>query len=188
MDDKASAKKIITLPNILSLFRLMLIPLFCVVYVRHNNYELAAVILFVSGLSDVVDGFVARRFNMVSDVGKVLDPIADKLTQLAVLGCLISRFRRMIVPCVLLGAKELATGVAGLIAVKKTGIVCSAEWHGKLTTLLLYTMMAMHILWHNIPQAASELAIGLCVAVMLLSFVLYSIRNIRMIAGKYVHK
>ncbi len=188
MGDKDSAKKIMTLPNILSLFRLLLIPLFCVAYVARGDYKLAAFVLFVSGLSDVVDGFVARRFNMVSDVGKVLDPIADKLTQLAVLGCLISRFRRMIVPCVLLGAKELSTGIAGLIAVKKTGIVCSAEWHGKLTTVLLYTMMAMHILWHNIPQAASELAIGLCVAVMLLSFVLYSIRNIRMIAGKYVHK
>jgi cardiolipin synthase len=188
LDDKTTAKKIITLPNILSLFRLMLIPLFCVVYVRHNNYELAAVILFVSGLSDVVDGFVARRFNMVSDVGKVLDPIADKLTQLAVLGCLISRFKKMLVPCVMLGVKELASGIAGLIAVKKTGVVCSAEWHGKLTTVLLYNMMTVHILWYDITPAVSELTIGLCVGVMILSFVLYTLRNIRMITGKYIQK
>ena len=188
MGDKDSAKKIMTLPNILSLFRLLLIPLFCVVYVARGDYKLAAFVLFVSGLSDVVDGFVARRFNMVSDVGKVLDPIADKLTQLAVLGCLISRFKRMIVPCVLLGAKELATGIAGLIAVKKTGIVCSAEWHGKLTTVLLYTMMVMHILWHDIPPVASDFTIALCVAAMVLSFVLYTVRNLRMIAGKYTQK
>ncbi len=188
MGDKDSAKKIMTLPNLLSIFRLLLIPLFCVVYVARGDYKLAAFVLFVSGLSDVVDGFVARRFNMVSDVGKVLDPIADKLTQLAVLGCLISRFKRMIVPCVLLGAKELATGIAGLIAVKKTGIVCSAEWHGKLTTVLLYTMMVMHILWHDIPLGASDLTIALCVAAMVLSFVLYTVRNIRMIAGKYIQK
>ena len=188
MGDKDSAKKIMTLPNLLSIFRLLLIPLFCVVYVARGDYKLAAFVLFVSGLSDVVDGFAARRFNMVSDVGKVLDPIADKLTQLAVLGCLISRFKRMIVPCVLLGAKELATGVAGLIAVKKTCIVCSAEWHGKLTTVLLYTMMVMHILWHDIPPVASDLTIALCVAAMVLSFVLYTVRNIRMIAGKYIQK
>ena len=188
MGDKDSAKKIMTLPNLLSIFRLLLIPLFCVVYVARGDYKLAAFVLFISGLSDVVDGFVARRFNMVSDVGKVLDPIADKLTQLAVLGCLISRFKRMIVPCVLLGAKELATGVAGLIAVKKTGIVCSAEWHGKLTTVLLYTMMVMHILWHDIPFGVSDLTIALCVAAMVLSFVLYTVRNIRMIAGKYIQK
>ena len=134
MQDNAHLKKIITLPNILSLVRLLLIPVFCVVYVSMGKYKPAAAILLLSGLTDVVDGFVARRFNMVSDLGKVLDPAADKLTQLAVLACLISRFKRMSLPCIMLAAKELISGISSALAVKKTGLVhartcsvCSTE-------------------------------------------------------------
>ena len=182
--DRQHLKKMITVPNMLSLFRLLLIPVFCVVYVAKDNYKLAASVLILSGLTDIVDGFIARRFNMVSDVGKVLDPIADKLTQIAVLACLISRFRRMLIPCIMLAAKELISGISGLIALKKTKTVCSAEWHGKLTTTLLYSMMVAHILWYDIPPAVSDTSIVVCVVVMLLSFVLYSLRNIKMITGK----
>ncbi|MBR4303893.1 MAG: CDP-alcohol phosphatidyltransferase family protein [Clostridia bacterium] len=185
MQDNDHLKKIITLPNILSLVRLLLIPVFCVVYVSMEEYKPAAAILLLSGLTDVVDGFVARRFNMVSDLGKVLDPAADKLTQLAVLACLISRFKRMSLPCIMLAVKELLSGIAALLAVKKTKVVLSAEWHGKLTTMLLYTMMVTHILWYDIPTVVSDVMISLCVSAMLLSFVLYTVRNIKMIRGKY---
>ena len=185
MQDNAHLKKIITLPNILSLVRLLLIPVFCVVYVSMGKYKPAAAILLLSGLTDVVDGFVARRFNMVSDLGKVLDPAADKLTQLAVLACLISRFKRMSLPCIMLAAKELISGISSALAVKKTGVVLSAEWHGKLTTMLLYGMMITHILWCDIPAVVSDMMISLCVGAMVLSFVLYTLRNIRMIRGRY---
>ena len=185
MQQTRNLKKIITLPNILSLVRLMLIPAFCAVYLSVGDYRLAAAVLLLSGLTDVVDGFVARRFDMVSDLGKVLDPAADKLTQLAVLACLISRFEHMIRPCILLAAKELLSSVTSALAVKKSGVVLSAQWHGKLTTMLLYGMMITHILWCDIPAVASDMMISLCVGAMLLSFVLYTVRNIRIIRGKY---
>jgi len=183
--DKDKIQKIITLPNILSLVRLLLIPLFCIVYVTKDNYKLAAAILLLSGLTDVADGFIARRYDLVSDLGKVLDPAADKLTQIAVLACLISRFRRMSLPCILLAAKELVSGIASLLAVKQTKVVCSAAWHGKITTVLLYAMMTVHILWYDIPKIVSDLSITVCVSFMLLSFALYTVRNVRMIMGRF---
>lgn len=73
--------KILTIPNVLSFFRLCLIPVIIWMYCSKRDYVRTAVILLLSGATDILDGFIARRFNMVSDLGKVLDPVADKLTQ-----------------------------------------------------------------------------------------------------------
>lgn len=69
-----------SIPNLLSYFRLLLIPVFIVLYV-HEEFTAALITLAVSGLSDILDGRIARKYNMVTDLGKVLDPVADKLTQ-----------------------------------------------------------------------------------------------------------
>ena len=87
-------KEICTIPNLLSVFRLALIPVYLRIYLNADSsedYTLAAVVLAVSCLTDLVDGKIARKFNMVSRVGKVLDPLADKLTQLGLLICLSRR-------------------------------------------------------------------------------------------------
>ena len=73
-----------SIPNMLSYFRLLLIPLFIVLYV-HEDFTEALITLAVSGLSDILDGRIARKYNMVTDLGKVLDPVADKLTQCAMM-------------------------------------------------------------------------------------------------------
>lgn len=99
---------------------------------------LTACVLILSGLTDLADGYIARRFNMTSDLGKALDPVADKLTQAAMMLCLLTRFRLMLIPLSIIVIKELVTGVFSLVVIKKTGRVMSADWHGKLTTLLLY--------------------------------------------------
>ena len=72
--------KIITIPNLLSLFRILLIPIIVWLYCVEKKYELTILVLLISGASDIIDGFIARRFNMISDIGKALDPIVDKLT------------------------------------------------------------------------------------------------------------
>ena len=87
-------KEILTVPNLLSLFRLALIPVYISAYLRAQtgqDHALAAGILAVSCLTDLLDGIIARRFHMISHVGKVLDPLADKLTQLALFLCLSTR-------------------------------------------------------------------------------------------------
>ena len=116
---------------------------------------------------------------MISDVGKILDPIADKLTQAVVLYCLISRFSLMIIPFSMLVIKEVFLGLISLFVVKKTKEVKSANWHGKITTFLLYSTMALHIVWQDIPGVWSNLTITACMVFMIISFVLYVLRNIR---------
>ena len=174
---QSNKTKIITIPNILSLFRIALIPVFIWTYCIKQQYLVTAGILILSGLTDTADGFIARRFNMVSDVGKALDPIADKLTQVAMLFCLINRFPQMIFPLVFLIVKETATGAFSLVVIKKTGEVLGADWHGKVTTSLLYMMMIIHAVWYDISDTASKILILACIAMMLLSFVLYCVRN-----------
>lgn len=178
---KDYSKKILTIPNALSLFRLLLIPLFVWLYVAKDDMIMTTVVLVLSGLTDIADGYIARTYNMVSDFGKALDPVADKLTQLAMLFCLMYHFPHMFIPLVLLAIKELTTAITGSITIYKTKTVMGAVWHGKLTTFALYTMMVIHLLWGNIPPVVSDTLIGICVGIMMLSFVLYTIRNIKAI-------
>lgn len=178
-DENKSKNKIITLPNLLSLFRLLLIPAFVWLYLERENFTMTCAVLLLSGLTDIADGFIARRFNMISDVGKVLDPIADKLTQAAMLFCLLFRFPMMTVPLVLLVLKELFMGITGLLVIRKTGVVLGADWHGKVATAMLYAMMIIHVLWYDMTPALSNLLIFACTVMMAVSVVLYGLRNKR---------
>ena len=165
-----------TVPNILTLVRLCLIPVIVYVYCFEHMYILTAMLIILSAATDVIDGIIARHFNLVSDVGKILDPIADKLTQLAVLICLITQFGwYMLIPAALLVIKEVFAGVVVLFAINKTGEVTSSVWHGKLTTVLLYLVMGLHIIWPTMPETLSYVLIILCAAVMIMSAILYAI-------------
>lgn len=169
--------KILTIPNILSFFRLCLIPVIVWLYVGKQDYLWTLLILTLSGVTDIVDGIIARKFNMVSNFGKAFDPVADKLTQMAMLFCLVSRFKYMMVPFVLLVVKEVFTGITALVSIKKTNTVKGAVWHGKLTTVSLYAMMAIHVVWFNIPRTLSLILVGICIGIMLMSFIMYAIQN-----------
>lgn len=175
----SSQSRILTIPNLLSFFRLCLIPVFMWLYCVEKNYLWTGIILILSGLTDTVDGIIARKFNMISDLGKVLDPIADKLTQAAMLFCLLTRFPLMIAPLALMVVKEFFMGVTGLLVIRKTGEVFGADWHGKVNTWLLYAMMILHVFWYNIPDTVSRVLIGICVVMMLISLVLYGRHNLK---------
>ena len=174
-------KKILTIPNLLSLLRLAMIPLLVWLYIFQQEYGWTAIVLLLSGITDIVDGQIARRCNMVSDFGKFLDPIADKLTQLAMLACLVTRFPMMRVPMFLLIFKEIVSGLMGVFAARKTGVVFSSEWHGKATTVLLYLTITVHLLWINIPVYVTSGLTTLCTMMMLVSGILYLIRIIRLV-------
>ena len=175
----SSQSKILTIPNLLSFFRLCLIPVFMWLYCVERNYLWTGIILIISGLTDTVDGIIARKFNMISDLGKVLDPIADKVTQAAMLFCLLTRFPLVIAPLALMVVKEFFMGVTGLLVIQKTGKVLGADWHGKVNTWLLYAMMIIHVFWYNIPDVVSKVLIGICVVMMLISLVLYGRHNLK---------
>ncbi len=171
--------KILTIPNMLSAFRLCLIPFFIWQYSVEQDYIWAGIILVLSILSDILDGFIARTFHSISNLGKILDPVADKFTQAAVLFCLIGRFSFMLVPFVLLILKEIFVGITSILTIRKTRHVFGAKWHGKVSTSLLNAMMIVHVVWYDIPTTFSNFFIAICIAMMIVSLVLYGIQNIR---------
>lgn len=176
--------KILTIPNALSLFRICLIPVIVWLYMCKEDYFWTLIIFLLSGLTDIVDGFIARKCKMISDFGKAFDPIADKLTQAATLCCLVVRFNYMLIPLGMLVVKEVINGITALISIKKTKKVEGAVWHGKLTTVSLYLMMAVHLIWFNISTTVSLILVGVCIGIMLMSFIMYSVRNIKAIKYK----
>jgi len=177
-------KKILTIPNILSFFRLCLIPVIMWLYIKRQDYLWTLIVLILSGITDIVDGIIARKCNMVSDFGKAFDPVADKLTQIATLFCLISRFHYMIYPFAILVFKEVCTAITSLISIKRTSTVKGAVWYGKLTTVSLYAMMAIHLLWYNMPHTISLIMVGVCIGIMLMSFIMYTVQNIKAIKNR----
>ncbi len=180
----ATTKKIVTIPNLLSCFRIALIPVIAWLYVRRKEYQWAGGVLLLSGVTDIADGYIARHFNMVSEVGKVLDPIADKLTQACVLLCLVQRYPLMLLPICLMAAKELFMIVCGLAILHNAQSVYSAMWHGKVASFLLDGTLVLHIFWQDIPKILSDICILLSSVMIAVSFVLYGMHNMRLLSGK----
>ncbi len=176
-NSEAPERRIFTIPNLLSLLRLCLIPVIVWLYCVKQDCILAGGALILSGVTDIVDGFIARRFHMTSDLGRILDPVADKLTQGTMLLCLLSRFPWMLFPVILMLAKEIFMGVTGVLVIRKTGVVLGAEWHGKAATFLLYGMILLHMCWSEIPLVISQASVAACALMIVTSFVLYGVRN-----------
>ena len=182
--ESKSENKILTVPNLLSLFRLILIPVIVWLYWYRKEYIPAGVLLIISGLTDLADGYIARHFNAVSNVGNILDPIADKLTQAAMLFCLVTRFPLMAAPFGFLVIKELFIGTTGLLMIRKTGKVVGADFHGKVATTLLYAMMILHIFWIDITPEISAVTIVICLISMAFTLLVYGNRNMRVLQGQ----
>lgn len=111
---------------------------------------------------------------MISDFGKAFDPVADKLTQISMLFCLVTRFPLMLIPLVILIIKEALAAIMNIITLEKAGFVVAAVWHGKLNTVLIYATMFTHIVWFEIPKTASNVLIIICIVMMVISSFLYT--------------
>lgn len=190
IDVPSDTDAVFTIPNILSMIRIALIPLFMFFYWSdmESGRLWTLLIVVISGITDLVDGYIARHFHMVSDLGKALDPIADKLSQFTLLLCLVSGYWWMIFPLILLAVKELVSGSFGLFTLKKTGVIKGAVWHGKLTTAVLYATMLLHLIWKEIPVKASVILVSLSCFVMLISFGLYMARYFRILKESRAEK
>lgn len=173
-------EQIFTIPNFMSLFRLALVPFIVWIYWK-DQYDIAVCLVFLSAMTDVLDGIIARKFDMVSDLGKMLDPLCDKLTQAALLICLATRYSYVWIVFGLLAAKELTMLVLGGIAIKRRGTVHSAKWYGKMCTVIFETVMMVLILFHNIPESWAIILLALCSAVMVFSMIMYTIFFLRLI-------
>ncbi len=171
-----NSRKILTIPNLLSLVRLILAGVFAVIYwqaERQTDYYRAVGVLVLSGLTDFADGRIARRFHMISELGKVLDPVADKLTQAVVAFCLCRHYGLMKLLLAVLVVKELCQAAYGGYAVRRAGHNDGAKWCGKLTTCYLYAMMGLLLLFPGIPAAVDNVLILVGVGLLVWSFLSY---------------
>ncbi len=165
--------RIFTIPNLLSLVRILLIPVFVVLFFR-EEIVLAAVVLALSGLTDTLDGYIARHFNMITNLGKVLDPVADKLTQGVVAFCLCVKIPTVIPLLVLLVFKELFMSVAGIWVLKRTGKPFGAFWWGKVSTTIYYIAIIILVLGETaLPYWAILLLVWIPFAALLFSLIMY---------------
>lgn len=134
---KDGEDKIFTIPNLLSMFRIVLIiPM--IVFFLSKNYIGAVICVVISGLSDMFDGMIARRFNQISKLGKMLDPIADKLTLVAVIICigiLIPNIRLLVI---ILAAKDILMLIGGAYLIHRGITPPAAKWYGKIATVVFY--------------------------------------------------
>lgn len=149
-------KDLLTIPNFLSLFRLLLVPVYMTIYLNGSqprDYIAAAVILAVSCLTDMIDGKIARKYNMGSKVGQLLDPIADKITQLALIICLSVKYPVLWNLVILFVIKESFQSIAAFVTYRKGKILTGALFSGKICTTVLFMSLILMVL---MPDMATK--------------------------------
>lgn len=149
-------KDVFTIPNLLSLLRLILIPVYVAIYLNANNQRehfISAGILTISCLTDMIDGQIARRFNMISTLGKILDPLADKLTQLTLIVCLSVKYPVLRLVLVLFVFKEGFQFIAGVVNLCHGKMLPGALPAGKVCTGILFASLIIFVL---IPDIKAE--------------------------------
>lgn len=169
-------KEVFTIPNLLSLFRLVLIPVYVSVYLNAQEdwqYHLAAAILAVSCLTDLIDGKIARHFHMISTVGKVLDPLADKATQFTLTLCLSVHYPVLRPVLVLFIIKEGFQLIAGIVNFRKGKMLPGALMAGKICTSILFVSLIALVLFPEIPLNAVNTIALVDTCFLFFSFVSY---------------
>lgn len=132
------------IPNILTVIRFLLIP-FIILYIFTGNYLLAFIFFTISGITDIADGFIARKFNLVSNFGKLMDPLADKLTQISTLASLGITHIIPIWILVIVILKEFIM-ICGASFLYGKDVVVYSKWYGKLATVLFYIAIVVSLL------------------------------------------
>ena len=169
-------KEVCTIPNLLSLFRLALIPVYMSVYLRADetaDFYLAGGILAVSCLTDLADGFIARTFDMISKVGKWLDPLADKATQLALMVCLSVRYAVLRPVLCLFIIKESVQLFASLYHLHRGKMLSGALTAGKVCTAVLFISLTALVLFPRLPADAAALVAAIDFSFLLYAFLCY---------------
>ncbi|MDR2360876.1 MAG: CDP-alcohol phosphatidyltransferase family protein [Oscillospiraceae bacterium] len=164
------------IPNLLSIFRLCLVPVFIVTYFDGGEYSgLRSVLIYgVASLTDVLDGHIARKYKTTSPLGRLLDPMADKLMTLAVLLCVT--IDRIIPPWALIFffVKESLMAVGGFILRHKLSDIPSSNLFGKISTVVFFAVCVILIITNkSIPQPFPNILIAVAIVVMLLAFASY---------------
>lgn len=180
---KFKKKDLWSIPNILCYIRFLLIPVFIILYIKADEpreYLQAAAVVLVSGLTDFLDGFIARKFNKVTDFGKLIDPMADKLTQAALIFVLVVEFKWMFLLMILFVFIQLFMLGAGIALLQKDKRLNGAKWFGKVSTTVFYAVMLVLIAAPNLNTMAVNSLMFVCGVFLTLSFILYTREYLKM--------
>ena len=169
-------------PNILTIIRFFLIPLI-IIFALKNNYVATIVLLSISGITDILDGYIAKKFNFITDFGKLMDPLADKATQVTLLTVLTIQRIIPIWIIVIVLLKEFFM-IAGASFLYGKELVVSSKWYGKLSTVLFYIAIVCSLItlyWnssltkYNLPviPAFAHYIYYLAVASTIFSLIMY---------------
>lgn len=166
--------KLKNIPNILSVIRIMLVFVFVAVFFALESPVWALIIFLTAGATDVVDGYLARRFNWITNLGKILDPFADKLMQCTALVCLCIKHLVPIWFALIFFAKELATLITGLLVIKRRSVVVVSKWYGKTAVCLFYLAIFVCIVFRSFLAKNPIVAIVMFATVALFALLAFA--------------
>ena len=169
-------KEILTIPNLLSVFRIALIPVYLHIYMNAestNDYTAAAIVLAVSCFTDMIDGKIARKFNMITNLGKLLDPVADKLTQLTLMICLSIQHKTMRFLLMVFLIKEFFQFCAMIVSLRHGKALDGALMSGKISTTVLFGSLTIMVFCPNLEERTVNLLVGVSLVFLMLAFVDY---------------
>lgn len=178
MDMMKEIKKNCTIPNLLTLLRIaVIIPMSRLIL--KGNYLAAGILLLISAVSDMFDGMIARRFNQITQLGKILDPIADKLTLIAIVICINVIYPYVYPFVIIMFAKEIAMLIGGAVLLKKKIKPPAAKWFGKVATAVFYvsmiTLVGLKAIWDIHLSWLTTTLFSLTAALMIFSLLNYAI-------------
>ena len=167
------------IPNILTIIRFILIP-FIFTSVVNNDYLVAIIIFTISAMTDVLDGYIARKYNYITDLGKLIDPLADKLTQVSLL---LSLAILKILPWwifAIVFIKECVMVISASVLYKRKDVVVYSKWYGKLATVLFYLSIVFSLIINQfhiqMPFKIDLYLYYLAILATIFSLIMYSIK------------
>ena len=172
---------LINIPNVLCYIRILLVPVFIVLFLKELYWQ-SALVIVVASATDIVDGWIARHFNMITDWGKFIDPLADKLMQFAMLIMAIFKNPWVSILVGIFALKEAIMLGVGLYIYHKGNNLNGAMWCGKLSTVVLDASLFLIILLPNkyINDGFVFILIAISATFLILSFIIYMREYMRM--------
>ncbi|NMB95690.1 MAG: CDP-alcohol phosphatidyltransferase family protein [Clostridiaceae bacterium] len=167
------------IPNALTILRFLMIPLFGY-FVFNKQYLIAVIIYSIAALTDMLDGFFARKYNMITSWGKVADPVADKLMQLTAVIILNTQGKIPTILAVAAMLKDVVIGIGSYLLYRQNNLIAQANWYGKLTTVILYFTIVTVLF--SLPF--SDIFVIISLLSVLFSLLMYALKFIRIKRSK----
>ncbi len=161
------------IPNLLSFTRILLLPFF-IIKVKEGDLQAAGIIILISGITDLLDGFLARTFNWITRLGELLDPLADKLTQTCIAVTFIFYIQEFKAYFSIILLKDLLMLLGGYVSFRKKIEIPAAKWFGKVATALFYVTMVLIMLIPNMDIMIKKGLLSLVVITAIFSAAMYA--------------